>query len=66
MKIKHSVIEIIETKNSVRFERHEEEREYPDEGRHDDLCVVCGFSTYPACREWCRNEKILNERNQKT
>lgn len=30
------------------------EVEFPDsEGRHDDLCVVCGFSTYPKCREWC-------------
>lgn len=23
------------------------------EGRHDDLCIVCGITPYPECREWC-------------
>ncbi|MEY8515372.1 hypothetical protein AALC25_00320 [Lachnospiraceae bacterium 29-84] len=34
----------------------EETREvdfHKSKGRHDELCVVCGFSTYPECREWC-------------
>ncbi|MDR1753994.1 MAG: hypothetical protein LBR74_03695 [Eubacterium sp.] len=38
---------------------YEKEEEFPNsEGRHSDLCVVCGFPTYPECREWCRNEKL--------
>lgn len=34
------------------------DEEYPDDGRHSDLCTVCGFPTYPECRKICPNEKI--------
>ena len=34
------------------------DEEYPDDGRHSDLCAVCGFPTYPECRKICPNEKI--------
>lgn len=34
------------------------DEEYPDDGRHSDLCTVCGFPTYPECRKSCPNEKL--------
>lgn len=52
--MKIQVTEIIEKDGEVRFETHEEERDYSaTEGRHDPLCVVCGMEDYPKCREWC-------------
>lgn len=33
---------------------YEKTEEFPEsEGRHSDLCVVCGFPSYPECRDWC-------------
>lgn len=54
--MKVTVTEFIEGKDGEEgyFIDHIEEREYPkSEGRHSDLCVVCGFPSYPKCREWC-------------
>ena len=32
----------------------EESEEYiPDLGREKVVCNVCGWSTYPECKEWC-------------
>ncbi len=51
--IKFDVYELPE-RSDEDFRHHVEYREYPEEGkRHDKLCVVCGFSTYPECRKWC-------------
>lgn len=39
------------------FKHHVEYREYPEEGKlHSNLCVVCDFSTYPKCMEWCQHQ----------
>jgi hypothetical protein len=49
------VSEIMEDENgAVYFKHYTKEEEFPDsEGRHCDLCVVCGFKAYPECRDWC-------------
>lgn len=48
------VSEIIEDKTGVRFKHYVRQQEFPEtEGRHCDLCVVCGFPAYPQCRDWC-------------
>lgn len=53
--IKFDVYELPDTPDGE-FKHHVEYREYPEEGkRHCNLCVVCGFSTYPKCMEWCPN-----------
>ena len=31
------------------------DEEYPDDGRHSDLCLICGSEIYPDCREWCQS-----------
>lgn len=52
-------LEVIEfpDKKGDDFKRYKVKREYPEEGkRHSDLCVVCGFPTYPECREWCKQQ----------
>ncbi len=60
--IKFDVIELPDKKGG-KIKRYTEEREYPEEGkRHSDLCVVCGFSTYPKCREWCQHESGVLKR----
>ena len=23
--------------------------------RHNDLCTICGFPSYPECTTWCQN-----------
>lgn len=55
MKITYS--EFVESKDGGYFVDHVMEREFPEsEGRHSDLCVVCGFPTYPECRNWCKQQ----------
>ena len=58
MKIKR--MEYVKPRNKKGyFKETEYEKEFPEsEGRHSDLCVVCGWSTYPECRSWCHNEKL--------
>lgn len=63
--IEFQVSEIIEDKNGVRFKHYTDKKEYPDDGRHNDLCIVCGFPAYPECREWCQNEKWIKEAEEK-
>jgi hypothetical protein len=54
--IKIDVYELPETSDGE-FKHHVEYREYPEEGkRHSNLCVVCGFPSYPKCREWCQHQ----------
>ncbi|MCI9004409.1 MAG: hypothetical protein HFH39_04045 [Lachnospiraceae bacterium] len=49
--------EFVETKDGGYFEHHTREEEFPDsEKRHKDLCVVCGFPSYPECRRFCASE----------
>ena len=31
----------------------ESEEMVPDLGREKTICNVCGWSTYPKCKEWC-------------
>ncbi len=47
--------EFIETDDGGYFKHTTRKEEFPDDGRHSDLCVVCGFSTYPECRSWCQH-----------
>lgn len=47
--------EFIETEDGGYFKHTTREEAFPDDGRHSDLCVVCGFSTYPECRNWCQH-----------
>lgn len=63
MKMKVEVIELPDSPNDD-FKSHIEEREYPDElaDRHCDLCIVCGWSTYPECMSWCQNEQWRREK----
>jgi hypothetical protein len=63
--IEFDVSEIVETKNGVYFKHYKDKKEYPDDGRHSDLCIVCGFPDYPKCREWCRNERLEREKEAK-
>lgn len=54
--MKIEVSEIVEDKNGCHFIHYTREEEFPEsEGRHSDLCVVCGFPTYPECMKYCRN-----------
>ncbi len=47
---------LIETKDGGYFVHHTREENFPEEGkRHSDLCVFCGFPSYPKCREWCQS-----------
>lgn len=39
--------------------REQDVTEFAD--RPNDLCKLCGFPTYPECREWCSNEKKSRE-----
>lgn len=60
--MKFKVSEFVEDKNGGHFIHYTREEEFPEtEGRHRDLCVVCGFPSYPECREWCPNEKKSRE-----
>ncbi len=66
--MKVRVIEWIDGKNGKEgyFKEHYENQEYPEtEGRHCDLCVACGWSTYPECRSWCQAEEFRRLREQK-
>lgn len=57
--------EYIEDGNGGHFVDHVYDEEFPEsEGRHDDLCVVCGFPDYPECREWCPNEETARGKSQ--
>lgn len=48
--------EFVETADGGYFKHYTREEEFPDEeGRHSDLCVYCGFPSYPDCREWCQH-----------
>lgn len=39
--------------------RYSYDKSFTDEQvRHCDLCTMCGFPTYPECRDWCPNEKL--------
>ncbi len=54
--MKVDVIEYIED-DGGRFTHRTEERTYPNsEGRHSDLCIACGFPTYPECRNFCKQQ----------
>lgn len=65
MEIEFKVSEIIETKDGVHFKHYTEKKEYPDDGRHSELCVVCGFPSYPECREWCSHEGYAKYQDSK-
>ncbi|MCI9427343.1 MAG: hypothetical protein HFI81_06240 [Eubacterium sp.] len=53
--MKIDIIELPESSDGE-FKKYSEIREYPEEGkRHCDLCVFCGFPSYPKCMEWCPN-----------
>lgn len=56
--IEFAVSEIMESSDGVYFKHYKDKKEYPDDGRHSDLCTVCGFPSYPECRAWCQNEKL--------
>ena len=43
---------------------YDREEEIPDLGRPDILCNKCGWSTYPECREWCRNARLDREKER--
>ena len=44
----------INENGEVELFEYDVERDYSaTEGRHCKMCVVCGFSSYPKCREWC-------------
>ncbi len=59
--IKFDVYELPDNKDDE-FKHHVEYREYPEEEkRHCNLCVVCGFPSYPKCREWCPHQGFNNE-----
>ncbi len=64
--MKVRVIEWIDNKHgSGYFKEHYENQEYPEtEGRHRDLCIACGWSTYPKCRSWCPNEKHRTKKDK--
>ena len=73
MKIKVRVTDLSKLEKDPNYNGHIEEREYSNpEGRHRYLCVSCGWSTYPSCREWCPNggegyrveDDILYKENQ--
>lgn len=32
--------------------------------RHNVLCTICGFPTYPECRNWCQNEELDRKKRQ--
>ena len=44
------------TKTFKHYEREEDFSETAD--RHDNLCIVCGFSAYPECIKVCHNECV--------
>ena len=55
MQIEVTQVDIIETKDGVEFKHTPTMMETRAEGRHSMICNICGFSTYPKCREWCNN-----------
>lgn len=63
--IEFQVSEIMENDDGINFKHYTEKKEYPDDGRHCDLCIVCGFPAYPECRNWCQNEKFIKEHTEK-
>ena len=55
--MKFDVSEIMEKNGEVYFKHYTRYKDFPEtEGRHSDLCVVCGFNAYPECREWCPHQ----------
>ncbi|MCC8159745.1 MAG: hypothetical protein LIO53_00245 [Oscillospiraceae bacterium] len=61
-----TVIEWVEDDEGGHFEEHKEERDYSaTEDRHDPICVVCGFPSYPECMSWCQNKEWRRERLEK-
>jgi len=44
------------------------EEDIPDLGRHRLICNKCGFSSYPACKEWCPVEQstLAKEKEKST
>ena len=59
MKRQVHILDLERVDRDPNYHGHYEEREFPDEfaNRHSDLCIMCGMSVYPSCREWCPNEK---------
>ena len=57
-----NVSEFVEDENGGHFIHYTREKDFPEsEERHCDLCVVCGFPTYPECRKYCPNEQLSQE-----
>lgn len=58
------VSEFVETKDGGYFKHYTEHREFPDsEGRHCNICIFCGFPSYPKCMEWCPNGRSNESEN---
>lgn len=55
--MKVTVHELVKDKTGSHYISHVEERHYPTEGqgRHNKICEMCGFSTYPECMKHCQN-----------
>lgn len=58
MDIKIDGIEYVNTRDGGYFREYTRTETIDDsKKRHKLLCTMCGFSTYPKCREWCPNGK---------
>ena len=65
MALKFYVSRIVEDKSGVHFVHYTRFEDFPNsEGRHCNLCVVCGFPTYPECRNWCMHCGYESESNK--
>lgn len=55
--IKCTYMEVIPDDFGGHYEERVEYKEFEDsQVRHNDLCTLCGWSTYPECMAWCPNE----------
>lgn len=62
-KIEIESYEPIEGPNGVYFKVTKRTEDYSDnQVRHSDLCTICGFPSYPECRNWCQNEQWEREK----
>lgn len=65
MKTRIHVLDLDRVEKDPDYHGHYEERDLPElNGRHRLLCAMCGWSTYPECREWCHNERIDREKDK--
>ena len=49
--------EFVEDDNGGHFVHTKRYEDFTDDQvRHNDLCTLCGFPSYPECMKFCQNE----------